>query len=374
MARARPRMNIAAPLAPQGTRGLYAWSACTRLKRASLAAAAMGLAVSLFALFTLTGLAGLWSAQGPASGHRVQAGCVVPYSDGDSVYGRCDQSCAREDDGGRGGGGERGGGGRQAAERLWARVVDLGRRKADAAEPYWVAVVGDSIARNTLIALMKVSGVDMDTVTFARHQDFARLDPATNLRWTLHWAPFPRNATGVVSAWVAESTAGHGKKSTGKSATMRWPDAVVVSTSLWHVLWEHDVDAYREDVRGLVQALGDFGDVGSPAAPVLLNGPRVFGELLQDEQKRRYMVEDRIVAYNAALEQEVCGGSTRGDGAGGAGDGARGPSRRARRLKLVDVFRVTAGCGAGCSVDGIHSREHVYGERVVPMVLDGFGA
>ena len=41
-------------------------------------------------------------------------------------------------------------------------------------------------------------------------------------------------------------------------------------------------------------------------------------------------------------------------------------------MKVVDVFGVTAGCGAGCSVDGIHSRESVYGERVVPMVLDGF--
>ncbi len=357
MARAPPRMNIAAPLPPQGARGLYG---CAHQKRASLLVAAAGLAVALFAL------TGLWSAQRPTSWYHPRADCVVPYSDSSSMYGRCDQSCDNENGGGTGKTekGGSGGRGREVAEGLRSRVVDLGRAKAKTAGPYWVAVVGDSIARNTLIALMQVSGIDMDTVTFERHQDFERLDPAANIRWTLHWAPFPRNASGVVTRWVA----GLDKKLAGKSPMVQWPDAVVVSTSLWHVLWEHDVDAYREDVRGLVRSLGELIELRPGMAPILLNGPFVFGELLEDAQKRTYMVEERIVAYNAALQQEVCGVT-------GHGGSARGvhPGAETRRLKLVDVFGVTAGCGVGCSMDGIHSQEHVYGERVVPMVLDGFG-
>lgn len=362
MARAPPRMNIAAPLAPQGSRGPYA---CARQKRASLVVAAMGLAVSLFALFAL---AGLWSAQGPAVGRRVHADCVVEYSDSSTVYGRCDQSCDVDDVEGKrnernkgrmGKNGETEGSGREATAALRSRVVDLGRFKSGTGEPYWVAAVGDSIARNALMAFMGVSGIDMDTVNFERHQDFERLDPASNMRWTLHWAPFPRNATRVVAGWAPDRE----DKPSGKTPKATRPDAVVVSTSLWHVLWVHDVDAYREDVRRLVQTLGNLGP---GIVPVVMNGPFVFGELLEDPGKRTYMVEERVVAYNAALQQAVCSGTDHGYNAHAGAE--------KRRLKLVDVFSLTARCGAGCSVDGIHSRENVYVERVVPMVLDGFGA
>jgi len=217
--------------------------------------------------------------------------------------------------------------------------------QSESKKEFWAAFVGDSIARNVLVAFMQSSGVETESVTFERHRDFEHV--ADGIRWTLHWAPFPRNASGVVASW------GLGRADRAdKASNNGTPDVIVVSSSLWHVLWVHDVDGYREALGGLVALLG----AGDRVA--VLNAPKVYRELLEDESKRRYMTAGRIDGYNAVLERAVCG-------AGGVGRG-----ERRRSPQVVDVYGATAACGVGCSVDGIHSRAEVYVERIVPMVLD----
>ena len=355
-------MNIAAPLAVQGGRGLYGYVQRCQL-RASMVVAALGLIVVLFALL---GLRSTWMSETPRD---VRNECLAAYNEykSDRTYGRCDQRCARGDGGGDGrdGAGQRRA---QANELLRSRVLDLGKTKIkgktkiEQQVPYWVAVVGDSIARNVLIALMDTSGIDMDTVTFERHQDFERVEVASNMRWTLHWAPFPKNATDVVTTWLPERASGKSSVVGGLTPNER-PDAVIVSTSLWHVLWIHDVDAYREEV---VKLVGAVEGLRMESSPVMLNGPFVFGEKLEDAQKKMYMVESRIAAYNSVLQQAVCGHDA---GDGNAGDHPQDRTSGAR-VKLVDVCGATTSCGPVCSIDGIHSQENVYSERIVPMVLD----
>ena len=223
--------------------------------------------------------------------------------------------------------------------------------QSESKKEFWAAFVGDSIARNVLVAFMQSSGVETESVTFERHRDFEHV--ADGIRWTLHWAPFPGNASGVVASW------GLGRADRAdKASNNGTPDVIVVSSSLWHVLWVHDVDGYREALDGLVALLG----AGDRVA--VLNAPKVYSELLEDESKRRFMTAGRIDGYNAVLERAVCG-------AGGVGRGERRRRRRRRRgPQVVDVYGATAACGVGCSVDGIHSRAEVYVERLVPMVLD----
>ena len=221
--------------------------------------------------------------------------------------------------------------------------------QSESKKEFWAAFVGDSIARNVLVAFMQSSGVETESVTFERHRDFEHV--ADGIRWTLHWAPFPGNASGVVASW------GLGRADRAdKTSNNGTPDVIVVSSSLWHVLWVHDVDGYREALGGLVALLG----AGDRVA--VLNAPKVYSELLEDESKRRFMTAGRIDGYNAVLERAVCG-------AGGVGRWER-RRRRRRGPQVVDVYGATAACGVGCSVDGIHSRAEVYVERLVPMVLD----
>lgn len=221
---------------------------------------------------------------------------------------------------------------------------------------FWAAFVGDSIARNVLVGFMQKSGVDTGGVTFERHRDFEHV--ADEVRWTLHWAPFPGNATAVVGRWWSDRTDGtdgtDGDQGSGGMYTEDVPDVIVLSASLWHVLWVHDVDGYRDAVGGMLEGgrrASERGDVGAGARVVVLNAPRVYGGLLEDERKRKYMTEERIDGYNGVLEAATCA----------AGGG----------LRVVDVHGATEACGVACSVDGIHSREDVYKDRLVPMVLNG---
>ena len=196
----------------------------------------------------------------------------------------------------------------------------------------WIAFVGDSIARNVLLSLLiQVGAGDAKTITFERHADFEYLDPEGRFKATLHWAPFPDNATTIMTSWTKKS----------RAKIMDKPSAVVLSVSLWHILHMHDVALFEQEISILRLAM-----IALDTNTFVANAPEVFPTLLQDPKKQRYMVPQRIDAYNKVLTESLF-----------LNDNTNGTSGV---IVLLDVFNTTILCGETCSVDGIHSKDLVY--------------
>lgn len=200
----------------------------------------------------------------------------------------------------------------------------------------WIAFVGDSIGRNVLLALLVQLGAgDAKSIVFERHADFEYKDPQNRFRVTLHWAPFPDNATNVITSWARQSH----KKSKEK------PKVVVLSVSLWHMLHIHNHVLFEQDISVLRLALAALY-----TNTFVMNAPEVFSPLLQDPNKRTYMVPQRVDSYNRILTESLFLNDNYNE--------------TSSALVLLDVFNATMVCGQACSIDGIHSKDLVYNTLV----------
>ena len=152
----------------------------------------------------------------------------------------------------------------------------------------WIAFVGDSISRNLCVALLRMLGADASAFSFQRHSDFNRTLPG-GVSVSFHWRPFPENATALVSAWR------HEKK----------PAVVIATTALWHMLYYTDDVAYRTRLSTLATATRDMlpklPNVPKPLM-VLATGSELHEEHLTSPAKRAAMTQQRVDAYNKAVQ------------------------------------------------------------------------
>jgi len=197
----------------------------------------------------------------------------------------------------------------------------------------WIAFVGDSIARNLLLALLVDLGAgDAKSINFERHANYEYNDPQDRFRATLHWAPFPDNATNIITSWVTRSRERRNEK----------PSIVVLSVSLWHILHIHSEALFEQDISILRLAMGALN-----TNTFVANAPEVFSTLLHDAKKKTYMIPERVDTYNKVLTESLF-----------LNDNNSNETTSA--VVLLDVFNATMVCGEPCSVDGIHSKDLVY--------------
>jgi len=153
----------------------------------------------------------------------------------------------------------------------------------------WIAFVGDSIARNLCIALIRMLGTSpSDNFAFQRHSDFERKNLAGNVSISFHWRPFPQNATSLFDSWRLQKR----------------PDAIVTTTSLWHMLYYGNASGYGTQLKSLLSAsrgLLATGRKKSKPLMVLATGTEVHKELLRNPVKREAMTPERVDSYNMAL-------------------------------------------------------------------------
>ena len=206
----------------------------------------------------------------------------------------------------------------------------------------WIAFVGDSIGRNMLVSTLERAGVDTKNVTFERHSDF-EYSIGDDLRFSLRWAPFPENATEVIEQWQRDSESGK-----------RVPDAVILSTSLWHILHIHNESLYTtrtSELRRVLDASKKSNRaLGKQTVFFHVNAPEVYSSKLADIQKKTFMTPERIDAYNS-IQYSILSHDM------------------ARTSTLLDIFKITLDCGSACSLDGIHSTQDVY-QVVVQMIFN----
>jgi len=233
------------------------------------------------------------------------------------------------------------------AERTWAWHVGEGNpdhppdsvltRDVWKASCPWIAFIGDSIARKVLISLLKVIEVDQEHLIFDRHADYEYKDDS--VKATLHWAPFPQNATALLNRWA--------RKETGIA-----PDVVVISVSLWHMLHIHNTSLFESSLADLHDAVIKHRHAhDGHTRYFFMSSPEVYNDHLKSLEKKKYMTYSNTDAYNRILVES---GMFMEHGHGGP-------------CTMLDVFRITHDCGAECSLDGIHSRDSVYNVLVLTM-------
>lgn len=207
----------------------------------------------------------------------------------------------------------------------------------------WIAFVGDSIARNVLLSLLvQIGAGDTHDIVFERHADYEYKDPRDRFKVTLHWAPFPQNASDVIQSWMKREQKNKDMKLAPNHTR---PSVVVVSVTLWHVLHIHDESSFERDMHTLRLVVES-----SKLPTIVLNAPEVFVASLTDAAKKMYMVPERIDAYNTILTESLF---------------LNHPSKS---LVFLDVFNETYACGPPCTIDGIHSKDSVYDTMVHILV------
>lgn len=151
----------------------------------------------------------------------------------------------------------------------------------------WIAFVGDSIARKVLISLLKSIQIGQEHLVFDRHADYEYKDDS--VKATLHWAPFPQNATALLNTWA--------RKDNGIA-----PDVVVFSVSLWHILHIHNTSLFESSLAGLRDAVINHRNVHhGHTRYVFMSSPEVYNDHLKSLEKKKYMTYYNTDAYNRIL-------------------------------------------------------------------------
>eukprot|EP00890_Picochlorum_soloecismus_P005652 jgi/Picsp_1/6088/NSC_03442-R1_protein len=153
----------------------------------------------------------------------------------------------------------------------------------------WIAFVGDSIARKVLIALLDSLEVAPNQMQFDRHSDFEY--KAGSVHTTFHWTPFPGNVTQLLHEW-----------NSGKEHQV--PDVVVVSVGLWHILYIHDEEDFKQQVSTIEKEFAAVAKKKKAIQGVWATIPEIHHDNLKTLQKRREMLPNRTDAYNKVIVEE----------------------------------------------------------------------
>lgn len=214
----------------------------------------------------------------------------------------------------------------------------------------WIVIAGDSQARLlslSLISLLLDNRTETDLTIrpslFKRHSDYHLAVPTNGARIDFVWAPYPSNLTSYL---------------TSLRSSRLYPDLLVLTSGLWHMLHYSDASAYARSLLDLRDALFSLmplspafgGGEGPVTGSVEVEAPRMFWmgmpglvtSMLNTEEKRRRMGPGMWAAY----DREV-GESRLLRGQGGL-------------LFLLDMALLSRGCGVGCTADGMHYDRLVY--------------
>lgn len=192
----------------------------------------------------------------------------------------------------------------------------------------WVGVLGDSVARLLYAALLRSTGTPGLGVGGKAHRSFDHALPH-GARASFIWAPYADNVTTQLIAWGAQGAS---------------PSVLLMGAALWPMLHERDPQAQAH-----ARALGTVRDAVRGLPPQAGLAPLCFwatttalvGRQLNSDEKRDRLTPAAVDAYNRApgTAQLLV---------------PRGPCH------VLDVHRVTRGCGAACTLDGMHYSNTTY--------------
>ncbi|WVZ57486.1 hypothetical protein U9M48_007865 [Paspalum notatum var. saurae] len=208
----------------------------------------------------------------------------------------------------------------------------------------WVMVAGDSQARLLVLALLRLlldpaAAAAAEPELFRRHSDYRAAVPSRGISVDFVWAPFEANLTRLLREDLRLAP--------------RVPDVLVLGSGLWHMLHATDAASYGDalaSVAGAARSLRSPLPVPPPHM-FWLGLPHLVNHMLNTDAKRAHMNATMLRAYDREVEQR---GLLRGDG---------GP------FLLLDVGKLTQGCGQQCTADGMHYDGNVY-DAVLHIMLN----
>ena len=242
-----------------------------------------------------------------------------------------------------------------AEARAWNIVPEVGRacgfgalsasttrsRLVDIVGGKRFAFVGDSNARfayASFIAATSEASADVSLDTKGeKHRDWEH-GLIANARASFVWAPY---AGDVVDALEAREDAS--------------PDLVAVSTSLWHVLHEDNVNEYKKSMTRLGAVLSRIAERNKDVVIVWLDTPMIVQDKLTDDEKRRKFTVSNLEKFATVKSDQSSVKVVK-------------PAGAAIRIKIADL---SAACGPECSVDGVHQSRVVYdaGAQILLSIL-----
>ncbi|KAK9825359.1 hypothetical protein WJX81_003344 [Elliptochloris bilobata] len=194
----------------------------------------------------------------------------------------------------------------------------------------WFVVAGDSIGRFFFAALLRLLSDNPAQQIVFGHRDFEYVLPGS-IKATFLWAPYAPNLTAHFKAW-----------DDGLAA----PDAFVLSAGLWHMLHISDVQDFAQELVQLKLSATSFLAKAVQAPPVsYCSISEVYPPKLKTEDKREHLTPARVDAYNLAI----------------ANNDVLYPSGP---FHMLDIHRLTQGCGPDCTHDGLHYSNATYDTAV----------
>ncbi|KAL3149930.1 hypothetical protein ABBQ38_013293 [Trebouxia sp. C0009 RCD-2024] len=190
----------------------------------------------------------------------------------------------------------------------------------------WIVMAGDSITRFMFAALLRLLAQDDEQKIVFGHQDFQYTLPG-NVRASFIWAPYTVNVTSHIQKWASGD---------------QYPDMIVVSTGLWHMLHIGSPEGFQSAVTQLKQQSESL--VNKPGADVrmhFLSITEVYPAKLRSEEKRQALTLQRVDEYNQCIQDSHT-------------------LLPAGPFSLIDMHHLTQGCGLDCTHDGLHYSNTTY--------------
>ncbi|KAK3153186.1 hypothetical protein QOZ80_2BG0168960 [Eleusine coracana subsp. coracana] len=208
----------------------------------------------------------------------------------------------------------------------------------------WVMVAGDSQARLLVLALLRLlldpaAAAAAEPDLFRRHSDYRATVPARGISVDFVWAPFESNLTRLFREDLRLAP--------------RVPDVLVLGSGLWHMLHVTDAASYGDALASVTAAANSLRSPLPVPPPHMfwLGLPRLVNHMLNTEAKRAHMNDTMLRSYDREVDQR---GLLRGNG---------GP------CMLLDVGKLTQGCGQQCAADGMHYNGEVF-DAVLHIMLN----
>ncbi|EAZ16832.1 hypothetical protein OsJ_32303 [Oryza sativa Japonica Group] len=174
---------------------------------------------------------------------------------------------------------------------------------------------------------------------FRRHSDYRATVPARGISVDFVWAPFESNLTRLLHEDLRLAP--------------RTPDVLVLGSGLWHMLHVTDAARYGDALASVVDAAKSLRSPLPVPPPHMfwLGLPLLVNHMLNTDAKKVHMNDTILQAYDLEVEQR---GLLQRDG---------GP------FLLLDVGKLSRGCGQQCTADGMHYDGDVY-DAVLHIMLN----
>lgn len=218
----------------------------------------------------------------------------------------------------------------------------------------WIMVAGDSEARLFLLAMLDHVLLSTEFVRedlFKRHRGYSI--HRHHIKMDFVWAPYVSNLTNLVVSLHRNHS---------------YPDVLIMGDGLWDMLHVTNASSYLDDLRRLQKAVYSLFPASSyfnliptgtfnprPATnsglPQMfwMNVPKLVNPILNTEEKRQKLTDELCWHYHEELRLSRI-------------LQPKGP------LVLLDVYKLSKGCGMECTTDGMHYCSVVYDAAIQVML------